>query len=161
MKRRVTDIIAVAVAVILTGLAVVFAFPQVAGTRNVYLDTNNGRLKVQCVSFGRIYQESVEETEYSKLLKSLGFEELPAGWKPAYATELGVRRFFYAQNVSYQYGRVRACVKEFTLWLELQEGADAREKREQVAKFRALVRDGTPKQIQEYVNSLQQNASNK
>lgn len=161
MKTRTKIIVGVLLAVTVAVIVVVFAFPQVAATRNSYFDTNSGRLKVQCVSFGRIYQESVEETEYSKLLKSLGFEELPAEWKPAYSTELGIRRFFHAQNVSYHYGRVRARVKEFTMWLELQEKADAREKREQVTKFRTLVREGTPEQIQEYVNSLQHNAASK
>src|SRR6266545_5920247 len=117
MKTRTKIIVGVLLAVIV----VVFACPQVSATRNSYFDTNSGRLKVQCVSFGRIYQESVQETEYSKLLKSLGFEELPAEWKPAYSTELGIRRFFHAQNVSYHYGRVRARVKEFIMWLELQE----------------------------------------
>ena len=162
MKTRTKTIVGVFLTLIVAVIVVVFAFPQVAATRNIYFDTNSGRLKVQYVSFGRIYHESVEETEYSKLLKEFGFEEESADWRPAFSTELGIRRFFHPQNVSYHYGRVRARVKEFSMWLELQEKADAREKREQLAKFRALVREGSPEQIQEYVSSLlQRNAASK
>jgi hypothetical protein len=162
MKTRTKTIVGVFLTLIVAVIVVVFAFPQVAATRKIYFDTNSGRLKVQCVGFGRIYHESVEETEYSKLLKEFGFEDESADWKPAFSRELGIRRFFHPQNVSYPYGRVRARLKEFTMWLELQEKADAREKREQLAKCRALVREGSPEQIQEYVSSLlQQNAASK
>lgn len=158
MKTRTKIIAGVFLALIVAAI-VVFACPQIAATRNSYFDTTNGRLKVQCVSFGRVYLESVDETEYSKLLKEFGFKELPADWKPAYATELGIRRFFHAQNVSYHHGKVRARAKEFTIWLELQEKMPRQEKREHLNKFRTLVREGTPEQIHEYVMGLQQNAA--
>lgn len=106
MKTRTKIIVGVFLTVIVAVIVVVFACPQVAATRNSYFDTTNGRLKVQCVSFGRIYQESVEETEYSKLLKKFGFEELPADWKPANSAELGIRRLLETQHVHHQYGKL-------------------------------------------------------
>ncbi len=159
MKTRTKIIAGVFFALIVTAIVVLFACPQVAATRNSYFDINNGWVKVECVSFGRVYRESVEETEYSKLLREFHFEELPADWKPAYATELGIRRLFHAQNISYHYGKVRAWAKEFTLWLELQEKMPSQEKRKRVNKFRALVREGTPEQVHEYVTGLQRTAS--
>lgn len=161
MKKRTKIFAGVLVAVIGAVVVITFACPQVAATRNSYFDVNNGRLKVQCVSFGRVCQESVEETEYSKLLKKFGFEELPADWKPANSAELGIRRLFETQHVHHQFAKLPTDATTFAAWLQLHERASEREKREQLNKFRTLVREGTPEQIHDYVKGLQQNASTK
>ncbi|MBI5386480.1 MAG: hypothetical protein HZA90_17550 [Verrucomicrobia bacterium] len=161
MKKRTKIIASVLLAIIVAAIVIAFGCPQVAATRNSYFDTSNGQLKVQCVSFGRIYRESVEETEYSKLLKKFGFEELPADWKPANSAELGIRRLFETQHVHHQFAKLPTDATTFAAWLQLQERASEQEKREQLNKFRTLVREGTPEQIHEYVKGLQQNASTK
>lgn len=40
------------------------------------------------------------------------------------------------------------------MWLELQSEMSLQEKREYVNQFRTLVREGTSKQVTEYVNGL-------
>lgn len=160
MKTRTKIIVGVFLAVIAAVVVVAFACPQVAATRNSYFDTNSGRLKVQCVSFGRIYQESVEETEYSKLLKSLGFEEQPADWKPANAEELGIRRWFAPQHVSYTYGKIAADAYMFSQWVKLNELSPAKA-REETVRLRELIRKGDSWEIKQHVAHLQQNAASK
>jgi hypothetical protein len=155
MKIRWRIIAAVFLAIMSVAIVVVFLCPPVVATRYSYFDTNNGRLKVQCVSFGRVYRESIEDSKYSKLLKDYGYEELPAEWKRANAEELGVRRLFYAQKVSYNYGQVAADAKVFATFLELKKLQD-NEAREQISRFRALLQKGTPTEVRQYVESLQQ-----
>jgi len=154
MKTRSKIIAGVSLCVVIGAILVVFACPQVAATRYSYFDPNNGRLNEQWVSFGRVYRESVEETDYSKLLKSLGFDELPAEWKRADAEELGIRRFFYAQQVSYRYGKIASDARMFSIWLGMLEKATSQEKREYAARFRALLQKGTPDEIDQYVKAL-------
>ncbi|MCX7625399.1 MAG: hypothetical protein N2Z21_04230 [Candidatus Sumerlaeaceae bacterium] len=157
--KKCTKIIAGAfLALIAAPFVIVFACPRVAATRNSYFDTNNGRLKIEYVSFGRVYRQFIEETEYSKLLKKFGFEELPPEWKPANSAELGIRRLLETQHVHHQYAKLPTDAMTFALWLQLLEGASDQEKREQLEKFRTLLRDGTPDQIHQYVMGLQQNA---
>jgi hypothetical protein len=159
MKTRTKIIVGIFLALIVAAIVVVFACPQVAATSHNYFDINNGRVKVECVSFGRVYHESVEETGYSKLLKQFSFEELPADWKPANSAELGIRRLLETQHVHHQYAKLPTDATVFAAWLQLQEKASEQEKREQLNKFRTLVREGTPEQIHEYVTGLQQTAS--
>src|SRR5712671_3111603 len=100
-------------AFVMAVLVVVFICPQLAATRKSYFDRNNGRIRVQWVGFGRVYKELVEETDFSKLLKNLDLAELPADWKPANSEELGMRRLFLPQHVSYTDGKVAADVYLF------------------------------------------------
>jgi hypothetical protein len=158
MKTRTKIIVGVFLA-LLIGAIVLFAFPQVAATRHSYFDVNSGRVKTECISLGRVYSESVEETEYSKLLRQFGFEEQPADWKPANSTELGIRRLLDTQHVHHEYAKLPSDAKTFAAWLQLKEMMSDQEKREKVNEFRALVREGTPAQVHEYVTGLQPTAS--
>lgn len=159
MKTRTKIIAGVFLALIITLIVVLFACPQVAATSHSYFDVNNGRVKTERVSLGRVYSESVEDTEYSKLLTQFGFKEQPADWKPANSAELGIRRLLDTQHVHHEYAKLPSDAKTFAAWLQLQEKMSEQEKREKVNKFRALVREGTPEQVHEYVTSLQQTAS--
>jgi hypothetical protein len=158
MKTRMKIIVGVVLSLIVAGILVLFAYPQVAATLHSYFDVNNGRMKVECISFGRVYRESIEKTEYSKLLKRFGFEELPTDWKPANSAELGIKRLLDTQHVHHEYAKVPSDAKTFAAWLQLQEKMSEQERREKLNKFRTLVREGTPDQVHEYVNDLQQTA---
>ena len=158
MKTRTKIIAGVFLTVIAALIVIVFAYPQVVATRNSYFDTSNGRLKVQWVSFGRVYRESVEETEYSKLLKNLGFEEQPPEWKPANAEELGIRRWFFAQHISYAHGKIAADAYLFSQLVKLNETGPAKA-REQAAHLRELIQKGDASEVKQYLALLQQNAT--
>lgn len=160
MKTRTKILTGASLAVIVTAIVTVFACPQVAATRNSYFDTNNGRLKVECVSLGRIYEDSVEETEYSKLLKNLGFEEQPPEWKLANAEELGIRRWFFPQHVSYTHGKIAADAYLFSQLVKLNETGSGKA-HEQAAHLRVLIQKGNAAEVKQYLALLQQNATNK
>lgn len=160
MKTRSKAIIGVAAAVILAGVVIVFAFPQVAATRLSYFDTNNGRLKQQWVSFGRVYREAVVETEYSKLLKNLSFAEQPTEWKLANAEELGIRRWFFPQHVSYTHGKLAADAYLFSQLVKVNEPAPAKA-REEVARLRELIQKGNASEVKDYLALLQRNDASK
>ncbi len=147
------------IAVVFLGLTIialiVLSFcAQIAATRHGYIDLNSGRLKSQYVSFGRVYQQSVEETEYSRLLKTYGFEELPANWQPTYSRELGLRYMLKTQRVHQKYVKLPTDTDGFAWWLKLKEGMSEQEKRKRLEEFHAFIRVGTPKQIHEYVQDL-------
>jgi hypothetical protein len=148
MKTRTKIIVGVFLILIVTAAVVVFA----CDTSHSYFDLNNGRVKTEYASFGRTYREAVEETEYSKLLKKFGFEELPADWKPANSV---VRRFLETRHVHHRYAKLPTDATTFALGLQLQEKASEQGKREQLAEFRTLVREGTPKQVHEYLTELE------
>lgn len=135
-------------------IIVVLAFPQVAATSYSYFDINSGRVKVVCVSFGRIYRESIADTEYSKLLKQYGVHELPADWRLANSRELGLRRLLKTQHMHFKYSRLPADATMFAIWLQLEDKANEEEKRKRLDTFRTLVREGTPEQIHNYVRAL-------
>lgn len=156
MKTRSKAIIGVAVAVILACVMVVFVFPQVAATRLSYFDTNNGRLKQQWVSFGRVYREAVEETEYSRLLKNLGFAEQPTEWRLANAEELGIRRWFFPQHVSYTHGKLAADAYLFSQLVKFNETAPAKA-RDEAARLRDLIQKGNASEVKDYLALLQRN----
>jgi hypothetical protein len=160
MKTRLKIIGGGFFAIVVAAIVVILVCPQIAATRNLYFDTNNGRLKVECVSFGRVYQESVEETDYSKLLKNLGFEELPAEWKLANAEELGIRRWFFPQHVSYTYGSIAADAHLFSQLVEVKEPGPA-EARQEAAHLRELIQKGNRSETEQYLALLQQNAAAK
>lgn len=102
-------------------------------------------------SLGVTYRDRVEETTYSLLLKDMGFKELSPDWKQAGSRHIGLLSTGYS---CFQYGRVAANSKMFVMWLELQSEMSLQEKREYVNQFRTLVREGTSKQVTEYVNGL-------
>lgn len=155
MKVRPKIVGGVFLGVVLAALMVAFVCPQVAATRYGYFDINNGRKKLEWVSFGRTYRESVEDTEYSKLLKNLGFEESPAEWKVATQEELGLRRFFYTQYVDYHYGRIAAESKIFALSIGLKQPAPALA-HDLAAHFRALTQKGDSSEVTRYIVLLEQ-----
>ena len=120
-----------------------FAAPLFWGTCKVYFDLNNGLLKKQWDSFGLIYWESIEETDYSKLLKKFGLGEESSNWKLADSEELGVRRSFFPQNVSYSYGRIAAKAREFSVWIDFcikHEELPIQDAREKTQAFYELVK---------------------
>lgn len=119
--------------------------------RHQFFDINNGRVRVKWESLGVTYRDRVEETAYSILLKDLGFEELQPEWKQSGSKHIGLLSTGYS---CFQYGKVAADAKMFVMWLELQEKISPQDKREHVNKFRTLVREGTPKEVREYVESL-------
>ena len=129
-------------------------FPGIAATRKAYFDINNGRLKSDYVSFGRIYKIDIIETEYSKLLKKFGYDEMPADWKPAASVELGFRKCLNLQRRHGPYLKVRSAADTFAFWLDIQDKMTEKEKREHLEKFRILLREGTPEQICEYAKGL-------
>ena len=91
MKLRKKIICSVVMLSLLIGLAILFLCPQIIATRYGYFDASNGKSKVECVSLGRIYQQSVQETEYSKLLIKFGFPETSPDWKLATQEEMFTR----------------------------------------------------------------------
>lgn len=100
-------------------------------------------LKKQWDSFGLIYWESIEETDYSKLLNKFGLGEESSNWKLADSEELGVRRSFFPQNVSYSYGRIAARAREFSVWVDFcieYEELPIQEAREKTLFFHELVK---------------------
>lgn len=147
-------IIGVAAALIPVSMVIVLAFPQIAATHLSYFDTNSGRLKQQWVSFGRVYREAVEETEYSKLLKNLGFPEQPTEWKLANAEELGIRRWFFPQHVSYTPGKLAADAYLFSQLVKVNEPAPAKA-REEAARLRQLIQKGNASEVKDYLALLQ------
>jgi len=155
MKKRTKIIAGVFSALVFTVLAVALVFPQVAATRYGYFDVNNGRSKLEWVSFGRTYRRSIENTEYSNLLKNLGFEETPPQWELATEEELGLRRLFHAQFVDYYEGSIEADSKVFALTIAF-ERPERSKARELTEHFRALIRKGNSSEVREYVNRLGQ-----
>lgn len=148
-------VVAVVVASFWLAMVVVaFAFPQVAAYQVTYFDLSSGRVMREWVSFGRTYKRTMEETEYSRLLRKYAVEAPPPQWKKAFQKELGIRRLFFPQNVCYPYGRVAAAAREFAVFLEFTEPGE-NETRELISQFRALLQKGTPKEIRDYVRALQ------
>jgi hypothetical protein len=141
------------VAVILTAVMLAFACPQLASTHYGYLDINNGRSKSEWVSFGRIYRTSVENTDYSKLLKELGIEEKSPDWKLS-SQEFGLRRFFGPQFVDYYEGKIEANAKMFALAVKLKE-LKPEKARELTAHFQELVQKGDYSAIQDYMKVVE------
>lgn len=160
MKVPSKNIMGVAAAVVLTALVIAFAFPQIAATRLSYFDTSNGRLKRQWVSFGRVYREAVEETEYSKLLKNLGFAEQPTQWRLANAEELGIRRWFFPQHISYIHGKLAADAYLFSQLVNVNERAPTKA-REEAAHLRELIQKGNASEVKDYLALLQRNDPSK
>jgi transposase len=115
---------------------------------------------VQCVSFGRVYQESLEESEFSKLLKNVGFQEQPPVWKLANVEELGIRRWFFPQHVSYTHGKIAADAYLFSQWVKFNE-LDPAKAREEAARLLELIQKGDPWEVKQYVAHLQQSAASK
>jgi len=150
MKTR-TKIITVAVFVFV--VVWISLIPVVTLTnRHQFFDINNGRVRVKWESLGVTYRDRVEETTYSILLKDMGFEELPPDWRLGNSKKIG---FFWDLHQTYRdAGNFSADAKIFVMWLELQEKMSPQDKREHVNKFRTLVREGTSKQVTEYVNVL-------
>lgn len=141
MKKK---LIIIGVSFLVVVLAILlFAAPLFWGTCKVYFDLNNGLLKKQWDSFGLIYWESIEETDYSKLLNKFGLGEESSNWKLADSEELGVRRSFFPQNVSYSYGRIAARAREFSVWVDFcieYEELPIQEAREKTLFFHELVK---------------------
>ena len=155
MKKRVKIIAGVTLAIVLVAVVVVIAFPQVAATRYGYFDANSGRKKVECISFGRVYQQSVEDTEYSKLLKNLGYKETPAEWKLASRESIGLRNLFPPGFVDYQEGTIEAQSRMFAMTVEMKK-LDEAKARELVERFRALIQKGDSSEVRQYVSLLSQ-----
>ena len=155
MKKRVKIIAGVIFTTALVALVVIVAFPQVAATRYGYFDVNNGRKKVEWVSFGHIYWQSIEDTEYSKLLKNLGLKETSPDWKLATQEEIGLRRFFYAQYVDYFMGKIEADSKVFAMTIELKKPGEAKA-REMAEHYRSLVQKGDSSEVHQYVSLISQ-----
>jgi hypothetical protein len=153
MKKRIKSILWIALIVALSVLAMVMVCPQVAATRYGYFDENNGRSRVDWVSFGRVYRRSIEETDYSRLLKKLGFEEMPPDWKLSSQEEQGLRGLLFRKYVDYYEGNIEADSKTFALTMELQK-PDQAKARELVERFRALVREGDRSKIRDFVTTL-------
>ncbi|MDD4406298.1 MAG: hypothetical protein PHO36_16235 [Parabacteroides sp.] len=150
MKTR-TKIITVAVFVFV--VVWISLIPLVTLTnRHQFFDINNGRVRVKWESLGVTYRDRVEETPYSILLKDMGFEELPPDWRLANSAKIG---FFWTLHQTYRdIGGLPSSSEMFVMWLELQKKISPQDKREHVNKFRTLVREGTSKQVKEYINSL-------
>ena len=155
MKKRVKIIAGVVLALALLAVAVAIAFPQVAATRYGYFDVNNGQKKLEWVSFGRVYRESVGDTEYSKLLKNLGFNETLPDWKLATQEEMGLRRLFCAQYVDCFMGKIEADSKVFALTIESKKPDEAKA-REMAEHYRSLVQKGDWSEVRQYVSLLSQ-----
>jgi len=155
MKKHTRIIAGVVIGLALVVLAVVIAFPQVAATRFGYFDVNNGRKKVELVIFGCHFRRSIEDTEYSKLLKKLGFKEASPDWKLATQEEMGIRRLFYTQYVDYYMGKIEADSRLFALTIELNKFDEAKA-REISEHFRTLVQKGDSVDVRNYVILLSQ-----
>ena len=132
-----------------------FTAPFFWGTCKVYFDLNNGLAKKQWDSLGFVYWESIEETDYSKLLKKLELNEETSNWKLADSEELGGRRFFFPQNVSYSYGKIAAMAKMFSIWIAMcteYEKLPTQEAREKVLYFSELVKkSGDSSEAKDYI----------
>ena len=111
------------------------------------------RKKVEWVSFGRVYRQSIEDTEYSKLLKNLGFKETPPDWKLGTQEEMGLRRLFCAQYVDFFMGKIEADSKVFALTIELKKPDEAKA-REMAEHYRSLVQKGDSSEVRQYVSVL-------
>ncbi len=155
MKERVKLNAGVILAIVLGTGVVVIAFPQVAATRYGYFDAHNGREKVEWISFGHVYQQSMADTEYSKLLKNLGYKETPAEWKLASRQSIGLRKLFPPGFVDYQEGTIEAQSRMFAMTVELKK-VDEAKARELVERFRALIRKGDSSEVRQYVSLLSQ-----
>lgn len=152
MKKKVV-IIGVSLLVAVSAI-LLFTAPFFWGTCKVYFDLNNGLLKKQWDSFGFIYWESIEETDYSKLLNKFGLREESSNWKLAYGEELGVRRSFFPQNVSYSYGRIAARAREFSVWIDFcieSEELPIQEAREKTQFFYDLVKKSDSSETRDYI----------
>lgn len=153
MKKKVI-IIGVSFFVVVLAI-LLFAAPLFWGTSKVYFDLNNGLVKEQWDSFGLVYWESIEETDYSKLLKKFELSEETPNWKLAYGKELGGRRFFFPQNVSYSYGKIAAKAKMFSIWIAMcteYENLPIQEAREKVLYFSELVKkSGDSSEAKDYI----------
>lgn len=132
-----------------------FTAPFFWGTCKVYFDLNNGLAKKQWDSLGFVYWESIEETNYSKLLKKFELNEETSNWKLADSEELGGRRFFFPQNVSYSYGKIAAMAKMFSIWIAMcteYEKLPTQEAREKVLYFSELVKkSGDSSEAKDYI----------
>ena len=132
-----------------------FTAPFFWGTCKVYFDLNNGLAKKQWDSLGFVYWESIEETDYSKLLKKFELNEETSNWKLADSEELGGRRFFFPQNVSYSYGKIAAMAKMFSIWIAMcteYENLPTQEPREKVLYFSELVKkSGDSSEAKDYI----------
>ncbi|MBO6004832.1 MAG: hypothetical protein J6W90_04400 [Verrucomicrobia bacterium] len=132
-----------------------FTAPFFWGTCKVYFDLNNGLAKKQWDSLGFVYWESIEETDYSKLLKKFELNEETSNWKLADSEELGGRRFFFPQNVSYSYGKIAAMAKMFSIWIAMcteYEKLPTQEAREKVLYFSELVKkSGDSSEAKDYI----------
>ena len=155
MKLRKKIICSVVMLSLLIGLAILFLCPQIIATRYGYFDASNGKSKVECVSLGRIYQQSVQETEYSKLLIKFGFPETSPDWKLATQEEMGINRLYKAQNVDYYMGKIEADCKVFALTIE-SEIPDQVKARDLTEHLRSLIQKGDSSEVRAFVNLLQQ-----
>ncbi len=153
MSRRVCRIVAIAAGVVCLALIViVVAFPPVATCELTYFDVSNGRIKREWKNFRWAYKTTIEETDYSRLLKKYGVEELPAEWKKAAEKQLGICRLS-TRYLCYRYGGVASDANLFARALELTDVSET-EAREWISEFRALLQTGTPTQVRQYVNEL-------
>ncbi len=159
MKAR-SKIVAGLFLMVVIAIAIMFIFPQIAATQFGYFDINNGQQKLECVSFGRVYSRVVNDTEYSKLLKKLGFKESPAEWKLASRRSIGLRSLFPPGFVDYQEGTIEAQSRMFALTIEMKN-LDEAKARELVDHFRTLVQKGDSSEVREYVSLLGQSANHK
>ena len=152
MKKKV--IIGVSVLTAVSAI-LLFTAPLFWGTCKVYFDLNNGLVKKQWDSFGLVYWESIKETDYSKLLKKFKLREENPNWRLAYGEELGGRRFFFPQNVSYSYGRIATRAKMFSVWIAMcieYENLPIQEAREKVLYFSELVKkSGDSSEAKDYI----------
>ena len=91
MKKKV---IIIGVSCLVAVLAILlFTAPIFWGTCKVYFDLNNGLVKKQWDSFGLVYWESIEETDYSKLLKKFELSEDPPNYGSLYVPNTKISPF--------------------------------------------------------------------
>ena len=136
-------------------VATLILFPQIAATQYGYFDIHNGRVKLEWVSFGRVYRHSTEDTEYSKLLTNLGFKEIPPNWKLATLEQVGLRRFFPPQCVYYHQGAIEVQSRMFASLVVIKH-LDEAKARELVEHFRVLIQSGNSSEVRQYVSLLSQ-----
>jgi hypothetical protein len=139
--------------IVIASVVAVLGFPEVIGTRLIYFDVNNGKVKKQWLNNWRGGRESVEDTAYSRLLRKHGFKEHPARWELAHAEELGLRRLFFAQQVSYVPGKLLAASREFCLILETKKPENEETIRE-ISTFKDLLEKENYSAVKDYLSSL-------
>ena len=118
-----------------------------------YFDVNNGWAKTETKVFGLVFQQTIDETAYSKTLKQIGLMELVPDWKLAMREKTGIWRLLNLHSDFYLYGQIQSDSRQFSEIIDSKKYNDL-EAFDLVKQFRALVMSGNRTKIKEFVLNL-------